>query len=133
MLRDVLGVSQDANLFEDAPCTDLSLDLWDPKLDGETRREAAERHRMAVVICREDCHALDACVARRDRLHAAGRKTAGVWAGVSPDGGRPPLSGCGSPAGFQRHRRAGEDPCAECAHAQRVWMRQYMAGRRRGE
>lgn len=88
MLREVLGVSQDANHFEDAPCTDLSLNLWDPQLEWETQKEARRRQKLGAQVCREDCRAVAACLARRDRLHAAGRKTGGVWGGQIPGGAK---------------------------------------------
>ena len=131
MLRDVLGVSQDANHFEDAPCTDLSLLLWDPQHEGESQADRLERHRLAVEICRAECRAIGACAARRDRLHAAGRRTAGVWAGeMTRGGGRPRLYGCGSQAGYQAHRKAGEAVCDACARAHREYMRNYRKVRR---
>lgn len=131
-LRDVLGVSQDANLFEDAPCTDLSLNLWDPQGEWESLKDARARHEVAARICRSECDALVACQARRDRLHAAKRLTAGVWAGQEPSrgGGRPRRSGCGTDAGYQAHRKAGEPVCDACALAHREYMREYMAVRR---
>lgn len=132
MLRDVLGVSQDANHFEDAPCTDLSLLLWDPQHELESARDRNERHQLAAEICRAECRAIGACAARRDRLVAAGRRTSGVWAGQVParGGGRPRLYGCGSQAGYQAHRKAGEPVCDACAQAHREYMREYMAARR---
>lgn len=131
-LRDVLGVSQDANLFEDAPCTDLSLNLWDPQGEWESLKAARARHEVAARICRSECHALVACQARRDRLHAAKRLTAGVWAGEAPrtGGGKKPTSGCGTAGGYQAHRKRGEKPCEACAGANRRYMAAYMARRR---
>ena len=135
MLRDVLGVSQDADAFEGAPCTDLSLNLWDPQGEWESLKDARARHEVAAQICRSECHALVACQTRRDRLHAAKRLTAGVWAGQEPGrgGSRPGAgrSGCGTDAGYQAHRKDGEDACDPCAAAHRDYMRAYMADRRR--
>lgn len=134
-LRDVLGVAQDADLFEEAPCTDLSQRLWDPQAEQEKQKEANVRYREAAQICRTECRALDACLARKERLHAARRPTAGVWAGQVP--GRVyttgPRTGCGSPAGYQAHRKNGEDVCGPCGDANREYMRAYMAGRRAGQ
>ncbi len=36
----------------------------------------------------------------------------------------------GTYAGYQRHRRAGEDACAHCAEASREWRRAQAAARR---
>lgn len=126
-LRDVLGVARDAYLFKEAPCTDLSSLLWDPRGEQETQKDANARHREAAQVCRRECRAVEACLARKERLHAAKRPTAGVWGGQEPDsGGRPRRHGCGTDAGYQRHRRNGEAVCGECAVAHREY------GRRRG-
>lgn len=83
MLRDVLGAAQDADEFEGAPCTDLSRLWWDGQLEDERLRDAHKRWRLAVREC-QSCPATWACLARRERLHAAGKKTSGVWAGRFP-------------------------------------------------
>ena len=131
-LRDVLGVAQDADLFEDAPCTDLSSLLWDPQGEFERYPEANARHRKAALICRSQCPAVTACAARMARLRAAKRLTAGVWAGQVPSRGgvRPVRAECGTHGGFQRHKKKGEDVCDACAVAHRAYMREYMAARR---
>ena len=77
-LRDVLGPSQDADLFENAPCTDLTNLLWDPQHDGETTYESLSRQVVAAQICVERCPVLKVCRDRRDRLRAAKRPTVGV-------------------------------------------------------
>lgn len=54
-------------------------DLFDPRGDGETRDEAAERHELAVDTCRA-CPALTACsrwVAELPRKHRPGGVVAG--------------------------------------------------------
>lgn len=133
-LRDVLGATQDADLFEDAPCTDLSSLLWDPRGERERQTEADARHRKAALICRSECPAITACAARMVRLRAAKRLTAGVWAGRVPSrgGGRPARAECGSTGGYQRHHRRGEPACDACAMAHRAYMRKYMTVRRAG-
>lgn len=35
------------------------------------------------------------------------------------------MSRCGSYAGFQAHKKRGEDPCPECRDARRVYMAAY--------
>ena len=131
-LRDVLGVAQDADLFEGAPCTDLSSLLWDPRGEFERYPEADARHRKAAMICRSECPAITACAARMARLRAAKRLAAGVWAGQVPSrgGGRPARAECGSGGGYQRHHRRGEPVCEACAVAYRAYMREYMSARR---
>ena len=37
--------------------------------------------------------------------------------------------GCGSDAGYQRHRRHGEAPCRECRTAHARWMARWRAER----
>lgn len=130
-LRDVLGVAQDADLFEGAPCTDLSSLLWDPRGEREKQPEADARHRKAALICRSECPAVTACAARMARLRAAKRLTAGVWAGQVPSRGGVRAE-CGSDGGYRRHLRRGEPACDACAVAHRAYMREYMAGRRAG-
>lgn len=131
-LRDVLGVAQDADLFEDAPCTDLSSLLWDPRGEREKQPDANARHKKAAMICRSECPAITACAARMARMRAAKRLTAGVWAGQVPSrgGARPVRSECGTDGGYQRHHRLGEPVCDACAVAHRAYMREYMAARR---
>ena len=36
---------------------------------------------------------------------------------------------CGTDAGYQRHRRAGEDPCDPCKEARRNYVRSHRAKR----
>lgn len=57
---------------------------------------------------------------------------------IKPPGsvGRPATQPCGTDAGAQRHRRAGEKPCAACREAARLKAQHYnrlRAERRRAE
>lgn len=38
---------------------------------------------------------------------------------------RTPAAPCGTDGGYQRHRRAGEEPCDECREAKRRYMAEY--------
>lgn len=131
-LRDALGAAQDAYLFEDAPCTDLTNLLWDPQHEEEKLSATYKRQALAAQICRDACRAIEACRERRDLIRAAKRLTAGVWAGEAPStgGGKKRTSGCGSPGGYQAHRKRDEKPCDACADAHRRYMAAYMAARR---
>lgn len=71
------------------------------------------------------------CPVRQQCLAAHLHEPEGVWGGTTPGqrrrirvelgatqarAGRPPAA-CGTDAGYQRHRRDGEQPCDECREA----------------
>ena len=119
-----------ADTFNRVPCTEDPEDnLWEPTRDGEPDKAARERWREAAELCGY-CPALGACA----RLADAQESLAGVWAGRVPriKGERiqGDLIGCGSRAGYQQHKRIGEDACEACCEANRVYSKEYMAGRR---
>jgi hypothetical protein len=39
---------------------------------------------------------------------------------------------CGTKSGYQKHTRAGEQPCAQCTEANRDYMREYRKHNNRG-
>ena len=49
--------------------------------------------------------------------------------GIRPKGKREPAA-CGTNAGFQRHRRDGEDPCAACRRANNNQQKETKAAQR---
>ena len=118
-----------ADTFAEAICHQDGPDLWEPARDGEPDKAARERWREAAELCGY-CPALGACA----RLADAQESLAGVWAGRVPriKGERiqGDLIGCGSRAGYQQHKRIGEDACEACCEANRAYLREYMAGRR---
>ena len=120
-----------ADTFADAICHQEGPDLWEPARDEERAKDARARWREAAKLC-EVCPALGACA----RLADAQDIPAGVWAGRVPriPGEREHVSrsDCGTTAGYQRHKRAGEKQCGPCLEANRVYMRGYMARSRAG-
>ena len=63
----------------------------------------------------------------------------GLWGGLAPAerhaltqrraavGGRPSTARCGTPSGYDRHRRLGEPTCAACRDAQAAKMRRWRS------
>ena len=120
-----------AETFAEAPCHTEDENLWEPVRDRESDKAARVRWREAAELCGH-CPALDACA----RLADAQGYLVGVWAGRVPriKGERiqGDLIGCGTRAGYQQHKRIGEDACEACADANRAYSNKYMAGRRAG-
>ena len=98
------------------------VDLWFPPPGHETYAARKERVATAAAIC-ATCPLIDACRQAADDIGADN----GVWAGTDRDPKHGPVrEQCGSVAGRQAHRRAGEKLCDDCGEA---W-RQYKAERR---
>lgn len=120
-----------AETFAEAPCHKEEENLWEAARDGEPDKAARVRWREAAELCGY-CPALAACA----RLADAQESLAGVWAGRVPriKGERihGDLIGCGTRAGYQQHKRIGEDACEACSDANRAYSNEYMAGRRAG-
>ncbi|GLB62693.1 hypothetical protein NCCP2495_05710 [Dietzia sp. NCCP-2495] len=125
-----------AETFAEAPCHTEDENLWEPVRDGEPDKAARVRWREAAELCGY-CPALDACA----RLADAQESLSGVWAGRVPriKGERiqgelikGDLIGCGTRAGYQQHRRAGEDACGACSAANRAYSKEYNARRKAG-
>lgn len=117
--------------FAEAPCHTEGENLWEPARDEEPDKVARERWIEAAELCGY-CPVLDACA----RLADAQESLAGVWAGRVPriKGERiqGDLIGCGTRAGYQQHKRIGEDACEACSDANRAYSNGYNARRRVG-
>lgn len=85
----------------------------------------------AIAICRT-CPHLDDC-----RTYAIAHEPHGVWGGMSEadrkeanGGGGACGDACGQPAGYNRHKRAGEASCAPCRDAWNTASNEYHRARR---
>ena len=112
----------DGDTFQQAPCHTEEENLWEPARHREPADKARERWLEAAELCGY-CPALSACA----RLADAQSSLAGVWAGRVPrvrgERAGVPRAECGSRGGWQRHDRAGEEPCEACVAANRAYHR----------
>lgn len=109
-----------------AACKNTAISGWgschDPRRDGELDVEFRQRIREAKRMCAR-CPVTAPCLAEAKANHELGCWGGHVFGGLSSDRWRiaqpRELASCGTTAGYNVHRRAGEVPCGACRTAER--------------
>jgi hypothetical protein len=128
-------MSETASWRERGACWGMSLIPGNEGLFFDDGRGLTQRrYRTALALC-ADCRVQAECLEYAVELPLS--SVAGVWAGLGISGirkerkrrGLPSVvePGCGTNAGYARHQRAAEPPCADCLAAHN----EYTVTRRR--
>lgn len=122
---------ESAQWMSQAACLNADREVFFPEKGGPG--DDAKR------ICAH-CPVVQECL---DWALALPADTVGVWGGTTPKERRTlrrmgaartvkPPAECGSPSGYGRHRRNGEDACEPCRRAHNARKREWREQRQRG-